>query len=141
MQDSLSDAEVRARFARHVQMQIEQVLLLLGRIPLPGMEAMEPRLPEARELIDHLEALEVKTRGNLEAGEKAFLAGALTELRLAYVEASRSGGKARSAAPPSPPAESRGSGGTAPPQAPAGAPTEPVASTEEEKRKFFKSYG
>ncbi|CAB4244264.1 conserved protein of unknown function [Methylacidimicrobium sp. AP8] len=122
----LSEAEVEARFSRLLQMQIEHVLVLLGRIPLPGGQPMEPRLAEARELIDQLEALEVKTRGNLQPGEKAFLSSALTELRLAYVEASR--GKAATPPPllrrplrirPSPPA------------APAG----------DEKRKFFKSYG
>lgn len=139
MDHSLSDAEVHARFTRHLQMQMEHVLVLLGRIPLPGMEAMEPRLPEARELIDHLEALEVKTRGNLHPGEEAFLSGMLTELRLAYVEASRSRGKAPSVS--SPASEPFRAGAAVPPEAPSGAPPQPASPSEEEKRKFFKSYG
>ncbi|QSR85604.1 DUF1844 domain-containing protein [Methylacidimicrobium sp. B4] len=139
MHDSLSDTEVQARFARHLQMQIEHVLMLLGRIPLPGMEAMEPRLPEARELIDHLEALEVKTRGNLQPNEQAFLTGALTELRLAYVEASRNRGRVSSA--PRSTSETAGAGAAEPAQAPVIGPSQPEPSTEGDKRKFFKSYG
>lgn len=136
MEHSLSDAEVQARFARHLQMQIEHVLVLLGRIPVPGMERMEPRLSEARELIDHLEALEVKTRGNLQPHEQAFLGSALTELRLAYVEATS--GRGRVSSSPSPAAE---------PVSPVASPTSSVeppqdrARDEESKRKFYKSYG
>lgn len=137
MNDSLSDAEVEARFARHLQMQIEHALILLGRVPLPGMESAEPRLPEARELIDQLEALEIKTRGNLKPSERAFLAGALTELRLAYVEASRSRGKAASVPSSAEPAPA---GAEGPRQGPPSTAPQPE-SAGEEKRKFFKSYG
>ncbi|MGD9896039.1 MAG: DUF1844 domain-containing protein [Candidatus Methylacidiphilaceae bacterium] len=138
MDVSLSDAEVQARFARHLQMQIDQVLVLLGRIPLPGMEGMEPRLPEAREIIDHLEALEVKTRGNLQPHEQAFLGGALTELRLAYVEASRG----RGASPASPPHSSEPAGtGAGAPSAASSEASQGPSRDEEAKKKFFKSYG
>lgn len=138
MDHSLSDAEVEARFARHLQMQIEHILVLLGRIPLPGMERMEPRLSEARELIDHLEALEVKTRGNLQPQEQSFLASALSELRLAYVEASCGRGQAASTASVAKP---DGGGTAVSPLAPQGEPSRAAASGEDEKRKFFKSYG
>ncbi len=138
MDPSLSDAEVQARFARHLQMQIEHILVLLGRIPLPGMDGMEPRLAEARELIDNLEALEVKTRGNLRPQEQAFLAGALSELRLAYVEASHGRGQASSA--PSA-AKAAGNEAAVPPQTHPVEPEQEGASAEDDKRKFFKSYG
>ncbi|MDD4934030.1 MAG: DUF1844 domain-containing protein [Methylacidiphilaceae bacterium] len=139
MDHSLSDAEVQARFARHVQMQIEHVLVLLGRIPLPGMEAMEPRLAEARELIDHLEALEVKTRGNLQPHEQAFLGSALTELRLAYVEASQGRGRPP-ASPPQSPESVRADAAAAPTGTPGTSPQE-TSGGEETKKKFSKSYG
>ncbi|VVM05084.1 hypothetical protein MAMC_00396 [Methylacidimicrobium cyclopophantes] len=142
MDHSLSDAEVQARFARHLQMQIDHILVLLGRIPLPGMEAMEPRLPEARELIDHLEALEVKTRGNLQPHEQAFLGGALTELRLAYVEACQGRRTAAAPSPSSPvPPEPAGAEGVPPPPISSQESRQAPSSTEEGKKKFFKSYG
>ncbi|VVM05323.1 DUF1844 domain-containing protein [Methylacidimicrobium tartarophylax] len=140
MEHSLSDEEVQARFARHLQMQIEHVLVLLGRIPLPGMEAMEPRLPEARELIDHLEALEVKTRGNLQPHEQTFLGTALTELRLAYVEASQGRGRAPAASAPQSSEPFRAGAAVPTPGGSIASPQEPSGS-EETKKKFFKSYG
>jgi hypothetical protein len=48
------------------------------------------KVEEARGLVDTLEALEVKTRGNLDEEEAELLEGVLTELRLAVVKASRS---------------------------------------------------
>ncbi|WP_018291050.1 DUF1844 domain-containing protein [Verrucomicrobium sp. 3C] len=140
MDHSLSDAEVEARFARHVQMQIDHVLLLLGRIPLPGREAIEPRLPDAREIIDHLEALEVKTRGNLQPREQAFLGSALTELRLAYVEASQGRGRAPAVSPPQT-SEPFGEGRAVPPRATSTSSPQEPSGSEETKKKFFKSYG
>jgi hypothetical protein len=52
----------------------------------------ERNLPAARQNIDILEVLAVKTRGNLEAEESQLLESVLYELRMRFVEASRTPG-------------------------------------------------
>jgi len=81
--------------------------------------------------IDQLEMLQEKTRGNLGTEESQVLSGVLSDLRLAFVQASNSptgGAPAVESAPPSPT-----------PQAEA-ATSEP-ASEPEGRKKFTKSYG
>jgi len=51
----------------------------------------ERNLPLARHSIDLLELLQVKTRGNLTGDEGDLLVNLLTELRVRYVETSKSG--------------------------------------------------
>lgn len=51
----------------------------------------ERNLPAAQQNIDILEVLAAKTRGNLEAEEGQLLESVLYELRLRFVEASRTG--------------------------------------------------
>jgi hypothetical protein len=63
----------------------------LGLLPAPGSDKPEQRLPLARHFIDLLGVLEDKTRGNLTPREEQWLAASLHDLRLAYVELSRSG--------------------------------------------------
>jgi hypothetical protein len=60
--------------------------------PESGQKVSEPELALARNTIDTLELLEVKTRGNLDAHERELLESLLYELRMHFVEA----GKARS---------------------------------------------
>ena len=59
--------------------------------PEQGEPAPEPNLPLARQTIDILEMLEKKTRGNLDEEETRLLDGLLYELRMRFVEASKSG--------------------------------------------------
>jgi hypothetical protein len=56
--------------------------------PEPGGSA-EKNLPLARQNIEILEILELKTRGNLEAGEAKLLSTLLYEVRMHFVEASK----------------------------------------------------
>jgi len=60
--------------------------------PETGQKVSPPELALARNTIDTLELLEVKTRGNLDAQERELLESLLYELRMHFVEA----GKARS---------------------------------------------
>lgn len=60
--------------------------------PETGQRVSPPELALARNTIDTLELLEVKTRGNLDAQERELLESLLYELRMHFVEA----GKARS---------------------------------------------
>ena len=58
--------------------------------PASGRKA-EPDLEGARQMIDILELLEAKTRGNLTAEEREVLDQVLYELRMRYVSASGAG--------------------------------------------------
>jgi hypothetical protein len=80
-----------ADFAALVLSFASSALLHLGLVedPQTGRPA-EKSLPLARHSIDLLELLEAKTRGNLSPDEAALLTNLLTELRVRYVECSRS---------------------------------------------------
>ena len=63
-----------------------------GDIPDPATgRPAEANLPAANQMIGILSLLEEKTRGNLTAEERQLLDQLLYELRLRFVEASRSG--------------------------------------------------
>jgi hypothetical protein len=69
-----------------VWQQTEMALMLMGKVPHPESGATVREFDRARMLIDQLEALEVKTRGNLTKAEAEFLKQSLMTLRMAYVE-------------------------------------------------------
>lgn len=151
--------ELSQRFAQLVMMQVQNILYLLGRLPGPHGEAPPPQLPEAKMLIDQLEMIQAKTKGNLTAQEAKLLDQALTQTRLAFVEAS--GGTPASMMPSqsaygfpggdafpedeeftSEPAPAPGAPTPAPEPAPSQLEAAPAAPEPiEEKKKFFKSYG
>lgn len=62
----------------------------LGLIPDPASRGRRPDRVIARQMIDWLAVLEQKTRGNLSFEESDFLARVLYELRLSFVEVTRS---------------------------------------------------
>jgi hypothetical protein len=63
----------------------------LGIAPDPTTGGPADRsLPLARQVIDTLEMLEHKTRGNLDADEAKLIQSVLYELRMAFVQAERS---------------------------------------------------
>lgn len=117
--------EMTQRFIEFVMMQAQQAALFLGRIPNPQTGKPEVRLDVAKLFIDQLEMIREKTRGNLSNQESEILAGVLSDLQMAYVEAS-SGSPAP--APETPVAEK-----TSEPEAP--------AEDAESRKKFTKSYG
>jgi hypothetical protein len=61
-------------------------MIALGKLMNPVTRKIEVNLEGARDTIDMLEALEARTRGNLDADEARVLRQALTDLRLNYVE-------------------------------------------------------
>jgi hypothetical protein len=71
---------------------IEGLLMMLAASAMeslgeaPGPTGGEPRvnLPQARQMIDLLGALQEKTRGNLTAGEDGLLEQLLFDLRMRY---------------------------------------------------------
>jgi hypothetical protein len=154
----VSPQELSQRFAQLVMMQVQNILYLLGRLPGPHGEAPPPQLPEAKMLIDQLEMLHAKTKGNVTPQEAKLLDNAMTQTRLAFVEAS--GGTPPSMMPSHPaygfPGEDAFEEDLGPEPEPEPAPTPKAASPVpspapaqpeaepapvEEKKKFFKSYG
>lgn len=160
--DPVKEREMAQKFVQLVMMQAQNTLFVLGKIASPDGRSMPPDLASAKMFIDQLEVLEYKTRGNLIPQEEKILKEALTQVRLAFVEAS--GGTPPSmmpdrgpafdfgpeedeaelpeepATPPAPaPAPAKSTTVAPSPAAPAGtpAPSEP----EENKKKFSKSYG
>jgi hypothetical protein len=130
------------RFVEFVMMQAQNAALFLGQIPNPKTGEAEINLDLARMFIDQLEMIQEKTRGNLTNEETMVLRNALSNLQMAFVEASASAGPQRSAQPeapqpgPSQPAEQPIS--AVPEQSPSVASSE---SETESRKKFTKSYG
>lgn len=130
------------RFIEFVMMQAQQAAMFLGRIPNPQTGKPEVNLEIARMFIDQLEMIHEKTRGNLTSEESEILARVLSDLQLAFVQASGSGAEAA----PSPVVTDHEE--SAPPMTPEPAP---VAAASEvapgpdpdsgNRKKFTKSYG
>ncbi len=151
VQKSVQSGELTQRFIEFVMMQAQNAALFLGQIPNPKTGEPEINLDLARMFIDQLEMIQEKTRGNLTNDEMMVLRNTLSNLQMAFVEAS---GSARTehrseAAPetaasqPEAPASSRSQPAEQPPSA-APDQTPPAASTEpepESRKKFTKSYG
>lgn len=78
------------RFEQFVFLQSQNAGLFLGRIPHPGSGERSVNLRAARSVMDSLEMLEEKSRGNLNETEQRLLNTALDNLRplLAELEAS-----------------------------------------------------
>ena len=63
-----------------------QAWISLGKVAHPMTGKVERNLDAARQMIDLLVELETRTEGNRSADETRLLRGALTELRLNYLE-------------------------------------------------------
>src|SRR5438477_12961346 len=142
VQKTVQTGEMTQRFIEFVMMHAQNAALFLGQIPNPKTGQPEINLDLARMFIDQLEMIQEKTRGNLTNEETMVLRNAVSNLQMAFVEASGAAGPPRAAQPeapqpaPSQPAEQPSS--AAPEQPP------PIASTEpesESRKKFTKSYG
>jgi len=79
--------EADVRFNEFVILQAQNAGLFLGQIPNPLSGEKEINLRAAKSVIDSLEMLEGKTRGNLTATEEKLLSMALTNLRPLYLAA------------------------------------------------------
>ena len=80
-------------FASFVLSLVHTAAVHFGDVADPSTgERHPPNLPLAQQMIDILAMLEEKTRGNLSAEERQLIDQVLYELRLRYVEVSRTGG-------------------------------------------------
>jgi hypothetical protein len=146
VQKTVQTGEMTQRFIEFVMMHAQNAALFLGQIPNPKTGEAEINLDLARMFIDQLEMIQEKTRGNLTNEETMVLRNALSNLQMAFVEASggaRPPGASETAAhpespqsAPSQPAEQSTS--AAPEQTP---PTESSEPEPESRKKFTKSYG
>jgi hypothetical protein len=154
VQKTTQSGELSQRFIEFVIMHAQNAALFLGQIPNPKTGEAEVNLDLARMFIDQLAMIQEKTRGNLTSEEAKVLSNALSNLQMAYVEASggaqpeparRGESAAEGTAQPGPPTAApppqqraeESSAAAAKPSAPNG-PTEPET---ESRKKFTKSYG
>lgn len=72
------------RFNEFILLQAQNAGLFLGQIPNPHSGEKQVNLRAARSVIDSLEMLASKTRGNLTASEGKLLTTALDNLRPLY---------------------------------------------------------
>lgn len=73
--------EADSRFNEFIILQAQNAGLFLGQIPNPHSGEKQINLRAAKSVIDSLEMLEAKTRGNLTISEAKLLATALDNLR------------------------------------------------------------
>lgn len=112
-------------FAQMVTQFASTGLVFLGRAPNPVTGKTEADLDMARMVVDQLEMLENRTRGNLSPDEQRLLGRSLTTLRMAFVQAVHQ-----------PPAAPAAAAETETPAAPGAAQDDGEA-----RKKFTKSYG
>lgn len=142
VQKTVQTGELTQRFIEFVMMHAQNAALFLGQIPNPKTGEAEINLDLARMFIDQLEMIQEKTRGNLTNEEGMVLRNALSNLQMAYVEASGASQPQRGAQPEPPQAAPSQTAEQPAPGAPEQSP--PVASSESEtesRKKFTKSYG
>src|ERR687885_800548 len=89
VQTSTQTGELAQRFIEFVMMHAQNAALFLGQIPNPQTGEAEVNLEFARMFIDQLAMIQDKTRGNLSTEEATVLKNALSNLQLAFVEASQ----------------------------------------------------
>jgi hypothetical protein len=79
-----------SRFNDFVLMQAQNAGLFLGQIPNPQTGVKSVNLRAARSVLDSLEMLASKTKGNLTASERKLLDAAIQNLDRLYQTASQS---------------------------------------------------
>src|ERR1043166_7413512 len=99
VQKTVQTGEMTQRFIEFVMMHAQNAALFLGQIPNPKTGESEVNLDLARMFIDQLEMIQEKTRGNLTNEETTVLRNALSNLQMAFVEASGATGQQRAAQP------------------------------------------
>jgi hypothetical protein len=79
----------RVDFATFVLSLSHSALVHLGEAPNPETGGVEKNLPLARQTIDLIAMLEEKTKGNLSGDEERLLGQILFDLRMRFVEMSK----------------------------------------------------
>jgi len=87
VQTTTVSGEMTQRFIEFVRMHSQNASFCLGLIPHPQTGKPMINLQVARGLIEQLEAIAVKTRGNLSQEEQTVIDNALSTLQAAYKQA------------------------------------------------------
>jgi hypothetical protein len=91
-----SETEQQVTFASLVMSLATTAAVHFGDLVDPNTgRPSEPNLEGARQMIEILGILQVKTKGNLDPDETTILERVLYELRLRFVEVQREGGGSR----------------------------------------------
>jgi hypothetical protein len=90
--DEAEDALPHFDFTTFILSLSHSALMHLGEAPHPETGEIEKNLPLARQTIDLVGMLEEKTRGNLSGEEERLVAQILFDLRMRFVELSKSSG-------------------------------------------------
>lgn len=89
MEETIDQAEAQqlppVDFISYLANLVETGRLYLEGIPNPETEEVVINLPLVKHIIDTIEMLEGKTKGNLTAPEANFLSNTLYELRMGYI--------------------------------------------------------
>ncbi|MES2307981.1 MAG: DUF1844 domain-containing protein [Verrucomicrobiota bacterium] len=84
---SMDPREMAQRFAQFVMIQAQNILMMLGKIPTPDGEMFPPNFESAKMLIEQLEMIDEKTKGNLSPQEAALMEKALSQVKMSFIEA------------------------------------------------------
>lgn len=131
---TVSSGEMTQRFIEFVMMQAQNAAFMLGQIPHPQTGKAEVNLDMAQLLIDQLVMIQEKTKGNLNSDESRILAGAVSNLQMAFVEAVREPSNKAAVRPETPPPVEQKPREDA-------VDAGPEQTDPDGKRKFVKSYG
>ena len=74
-------------FSTHVMSLASSAMISLGTLPAPDGTPHPIDLDTAKHLIDIVEMLEVKTKGNLDSAESKLIKHLLGDLHVSYVKA------------------------------------------------------
>jgi hypothetical protein len=87
--DASEDALPHFDFSTFILSLSHSALMHLGEAPHPETGEIEKNLPLARQTIDLISMLEEKTKGNLSGDEERLVGQILFDLRMRYVELSK----------------------------------------------------
>lgn len=92
MTDMTHDRDRDAALFLQLLLGLQQAAMVaLGKLMNPVSGRIERNLDAARNTIDTLSAIEVRTRGNLGADEQRVLTQVLTDLRMNYLDEMKKG--------------------------------------------------
>lgn len=89
MDESAKMPQFEADFATFVYSLNTQALLFLGKIPNPATGKYEKNIDMAKYLIDTIDMLSKKTKGNLDENEGKLVENILYDLRMAFISEKR----------------------------------------------------
>lgn len=137
VQSTNVSGEMTQRFIEFIMMQAQQAAMFLGRMPNPQTGKPETNLEFARLFIDQLEMIKEKTRNNLTEEESEILTRVLSDLQMAFVQASN----ATPATEPVGASQDHQTVSAVKPPSTTASPPEDSNSSSESRKKFSKSYG